>query len=187
MVTVNREGFTAGLKAVALAVSNDPTRRNQRAVALRSDGKTLELAATNGHWLARGREPIISGHAAPAGMNVASECLPTIFAWLKARAKRGVVDVDFAGALTSDQNTQPLTVLSEEFPSCNELIASIEPEPEVKAPRRVALAGVYLAAIVKAFTYADTTPILRFGGDLDAVLITHAPCPLTCVLMPVRQ
>lgn len=189
-ITVDRTEFRNAVKALAPAMSGDATRPSICCLSLKAidGGKTLELVATCGAWLARWRIKTIAGDTRDEQCLLSALDVPRVQTWLRGLPKGGAIEIDFGGVLTANCTELRFTPLGETFPPYETLISAVEPEPEVTAPRTVTLDGAYLSAICKAFALTDYAPLMRFGGDRDAVWIYGGDwCPLVCVLMPVTQ
>lgn len=190
-ITVDRTDFRNAVKALAPAMS-DAKAPNRACISFKTidDGKTLELVATCGAWLARWRIETIAGDTRDDQCLLPALDVPRVQSWLRGMPKGGAIEIDFAGVLLANCTETRFTPLAAEFPPYEQLIAMVEPEPEVPAPRTVALNGAYLNVISKAFALAGCAPVMRFGGELGAVWIHGGGsgwCPLVAVLMPVTQ
>jgi len=100
-VTIDRDAFKSGVRAVAHAIDTDATRGAwRRSVLVRVvDDHWLELSTADGHRMARWRERIIAGDT--SGAVLVSNAKPLI-AWTKSLTRGGTVTIDFArGVITA--------------------------------------------------------------------------------------
>ena len=188
-ITINRQNFLTALRAVSLAISDDETREPQRSVAITAHEDRLELAATNGHWIMRWREPVVEwvDRDGPARFRLRATDVKGAIAWLKARAKTGVVELDMAGTWEADCTTWSALPHETEFPPYEDLMAACE-RLTVNAPRTTPtmLSGEYAALACRAFKLAGHDARFLFGEAVDPVVVTAQYCPLTAIIMPVR-
>lgn len=186
---LNAGNLRRALSAVSLAMGCDPTRPHQQQIAIDIADGHATIDATNGHWLARWREPIVP----PAELNGVSRMLITrdqvkpLIAWLKLQT--GLITVDCDAKRIGSADIAPSKHV--DFPCCDAIFAACADDPKPSSPRANVFSGAYMAEVMRAFALASPKGhvLMRFGDELDPVWITttQQPGPLTAILMPVHQ
>lgn len=189
-MTISAPQLVRALSAVsrAMAPAAKPTMHG---VLLRVYDGTLDVVATNGHWLAVWSTP--ADGVSDGQIVLHGSAVKAAHAWLRTCGPQEIT-LDFAARTVSAaiSGSMPLPVSTEPFPPYGSVLALTEgdrtcPEAQIGVDAR------YVADVVASFRAGAprgaVVVVLSMGlaGPLDPIRVTSTKVPeLTVVLMPAR-
>lgn len=189
--TMPARDLIRAIQATSKAMGKFPEKERLHGLFFDLGLGSLNIVATNGHWLAKWTETLNPGDVSDekhGDFYVDGRCLKTVIAWLKALPKTDSVTVDLtAGSLQAGTQVLGLQENYETFPTYHLVIPAENREETIG---RIGMAAQYISVIGAAFKSAggaETAMTLAFGGELDPISIRADSVPeLHCVLMPTR-